>query len=154
MASLSAHLSRPEDHARLAFHPSCPQCRGERLAGSLPIVPLVSRRTQAAITAGVLAVTSIAPGAAFAAGQDEVVEGSATEDVGTVDLDPGGASPVGLEDAGAAPDDAAPAATAPDTDMPAVKVAPEEAVTAPAPAQEVPATTSVPAQASPSAPAQ
>src|SRR4051794_32819570 len=100
MASLSAHLSRPEDHARLPFHPSCPQCRDERLAGSLPVVPLVSRRAQAAITASVLAVTSIAPSAAFAAGQDDVVEGSATEDVATVDLDPGDASPAVLEDAG------------------------------------------------------
>src|SRR4051794_24356371 len=110
MASLSAHLSRPEDHARLPFHPSCPQCRGERLAGSLPVVPLVPRRAQAAITAGVLAVTSIAPSAAFAVGQDEVVDGSSTEDVGTVDLDPGGASRALSDDAGAAPDDAAPAA--------------------------------------------
>src|SRR4051794_24104196 len=128
MASLSAHLSRPEGHARLAFHPSCPHCRTERLAGSLPVVPLVSRRAQAAITAGVLAVTSIAPSAAFAAGHDEVVDGTATEDVGTVDADPGDASPEVLEDAGPAPDDALPAAPAPDTDVPAVQVAPEEAV--------------------------
>src|SRR3954451_15668574 len=154
MASLSAHLSRPEDHARLAFHPSCPQCRGERLAGSLPVVPLVSRRAQAAITAGVLAVSSIAPSAAFAAGQNEVVDGSAPEDVGTVDYDPGPASEAVSDDGVAAPDDGAPAATAPDPDdVPAAQSPPDETVGAPAPAQKAPAATSVPAEGAPGVPA-
>src|SRR3954454_25085292 len=89
MTSLSAHLSRPEDHARLPFHAGCPQCRRERLAGSLAPEALVPRRAQAALTAGVLAFSSIAPSAAFAAGQDEVVEGSTIENVATVDVQPG-----------------------------------------------------------------
>ena len=58
MASLSAHLCRPDEHGRLGFHPGCPICRA----------------SASAVTAGVLAVASVAPSAAFAA-DDGVVEG-------------------------------------------------------------------------------
>ena len=66
MASLRAHLCHPGEHGGLSFHPACPVCRGERLAGDLPTASLGSRRVQAGITAGVLALTSVAPTAAFA----------------------------------------------------------------------------------------
>ena len=36
MGSLTEHLRRPDDHGRLAFHPDCPLCCEERLAGPLP----------------------------------------------------------------------------------------------------------------------
>src|SRR5690242_21617177 len=100
MASLSAHLSRPEDHARLSFHAGCPQCRQERLAGSLAPASLVPRRAQAAFTAGVLAISAVAPSTAFASGQDQVVEGGATEEVATGDFEPGGDSTQLGQDAG------------------------------------------------------
>ena len=35
MPSLSVHLRSPDDHSGLPFHPSCPVCRRDRLAGSL-----------------------------------------------------------------------------------------------------------------------
>src|SRR4051812_45206265 len=98
MASLSAHLCRPDDHGRLGFHPGCPQCRSERLAGSLRTPPFVGRPAQAAFTAGVLAVTSFAPSAAFAADAGNVVEGAAPE-METADFDPGGDSGDQYEDA-------------------------------------------------------
>jgi len=63
--SLSAHFTAgTADHGRLAFHPDCPRCRAERLAGSLAADSLVSRRTQAALAAGLLAFTGAAPSAA------------------------------------------------------------------------------------------
>jgi LysM domain len=77
MPSLSAHLRLPEDHSRLPFHPSCPVCRRDRLAGSLDGEELVSRRTQAAIAAGVLAFSTIGVPAAVASVPDEVTEGTA-----------------------------------------------------------------------------
>ena len=43
MRSLRAHLRQPEHHARLPFHPDCPVCRSERLAGVLPSDRLISR---------------------------------------------------------------------------------------------------------------
>ena len=51
----------------LAFHPECPVCRDERLAGTLPADALVGRRTQALFAAGVLALSSATPTAALAA---------------------------------------------------------------------------------------
>jgi nucleoid-associated protein YgaU len=108
MSSLSVHLKQAEDHSGLPFHPSCPVCRRDRLAGSLDGEELVSRRTQAAITAGLLAFSAVGPPAAVAAGPDEDIEGSAelveTSDPGAIDL---GETTIPLPDAGAAPDDAA-----------------------------------------------
>lgn len=109
MSSLSVHLRQPEDHSGLPFHPSCPVCRRDRLAGSLDGEEIVSRRTQAAIAAGLLAFSAVGPSAAVAAGPDEDIEGSSevveTSDSGAIDL---GETTTPLPDAGAsAPDDAA-----------------------------------------------
>jgi nucleoid-associated protein YgaU len=63
--SLSAHLTAgTADHGRLRFHPDCPRCRAERLAGALGGDSLVSRRAQAALAAGLLAFSAGAPAAA------------------------------------------------------------------------------------------
>ena len=97
MASLTAHLRRPDDHGRLAFHPECPLCRGERLVGALPSDAVVGRRTQAMITAGVLALSSASPTMAIAAEPDQEQEGAATPEQVAVEapasnpsVDPGG----------------------------------------------------------------
>ena len=95
MASLTAHLRRPSDHGRLEFHPGCPVCRDERLAGTLPADPLIGHRTQALLAAGVLAVTAAAPTAVFAAEPDQQQEGTAApgqDPVGAAPSDPGGDS--------------------------------------------------------------
>jgi hypothetical protein len=98
MASLNAHLRQPEQHARLPFHPECPLCRRERLVGSLPSDALVSRRTQAALAAGVLALSAAAPVGAYAQEPDQVTEGAAPEEIDGADpthdpdFDPGGES--------------------------------------------------------------
>jgi hypothetical protein len=112
MSSLSVHLRLPEDHSGLPFHPSCPVCRRNRLAGSLEGDEIVSRRTQAAITVGLLAFSGVgAPAAAVAAGPDQDVDGSAevveSPDPGAADLDE---PTTGWTDGGAAPpEDEAPA---------------------------------------------
>ena len=77
MSSLTAHLRLPEDHSRLPFHPSCPVCRRDRLAGSLDGEELVSRRTQAAIAAGLLAFSGLGVPAAAASEPDSTSEGAA-----------------------------------------------------------------------------
>jgi hypothetical protein len=63
--SLDRHLRRPEEHEGLPFHPECPVCR-ERVAGTLPSHSALSRQTQAALTAGVLAVSALGPSASLA----------------------------------------------------------------------------------------
>jgi hypothetical protein len=83
--SLSAHLRQPEDHARLEFRPDCPICRRERLVGVLPAEGLVSRRGQAVIAAGILAVSAAAPPVVLAAEQEQSTEG-----VGVPQQEPGG----------------------------------------------------------------
>jgi hypothetical protein len=99
MPSLNAHLRQPEQHARLPFHPECPICRRERLVGSLPSDALVSRRTQAALAAGVLAFAAAAPAGTYAQEPDQVTEGAAApEEIDGADpthdpdFDPGGES--------------------------------------------------------------
>ncbi len=77
MSSLTAHLRLLEDHSRLPFHPSCPVCRRDRLAGSLDGEELVSRRTQAAIAAGLLAFSALGVPAAVASEPDSASEGAA-----------------------------------------------------------------------------
>lgn len=111
MASLTAHLRRPHDHERLAFHPECPLCTEARLAGALPSTALVGRRTQALLASGVLAVATATPGAALAADPEQQVEGTpAPEQVVTGDVpadsdfDPGGESTDLPIDAGPAPE--------------------------------------------------
>jgi hypothetical protein len=97
MSSLSAHLREPDDHGALAFHPECPICRHERLAGTLPADALVSRRTQALFAAGVLALSSATPAVALCQEPDQEQEGSAAPDQAAAtnpaadpDFDPGG----------------------------------------------------------------
>ena len=99
MASLTAHLRAGAEHGRLGFHPACPRCRDERLAGNIDSEPIVSRRTQAVVAAGVLAVSTASPAVAVAAEPDQEQEGGAAPTPeggsgGTVDdpaYDPGGA---------------------------------------------------------------
>ena len=121
MGSLSAHLRQPEDHGRLAFHPECPVCRRERLVGALPAEAVVSRRTQALLAAGVLALSTAAPTAVLAAEPDQEQQGTAApgqigqhRSADSPDFDPGGASTDLPFDAGPAPD--APASPDPDDD--------------------------------------
>src|SRR4051794_24800803 len=89
MASLSRHLREAGDHGRLGFHPACPVCCDERLAGALPVDTLVSRRSQALMAAGVLVFSSAAPASVLAAGGDQDQEGT-VDSVTTSDpaLDP------------------------------------------------------------------
>jgi nucleoid-associated protein YgaU len=103
MSSLTAHLLEPGHHGRLGFHPSCPVCRRERLFGSLSSEPVVSRRVQAALATGVLALSAAAPGAVAASGPERQQEGvavpqqspahdreHATDGIDEPDFDPGG----------------------------------------------------------------
>src|SRR4051812_38484258 len=76
MASLTAHLRESGDHGRLPFHPACPVCCEERLAGSLPADGVVGHRTQALLAAGVLAFSASAPASVMAAQGDEEFVGS------------------------------------------------------------------------------
>jgi hypothetical protein len=92
--SLTAHLTADTaGHGRLTFHPDCPRCRAERLAGSLGDDALVSRRAQAALAAGLLALSAGAPAAAAqgSGGQAEQKEPAPSPPPGLeTDLDPGG----------------------------------------------------------------
>ena len=92
MPSLSVHLRETEDHSRLPFHPSCPVCRRDRLAGSLDGEELLSRRTQAAIAAGLLAFSTAGVPAAVASPPDEIIEGTSevVDEDPSVVFDPGG----------------------------------------------------------------
>ena len=95
MSSLSVHQREPEDHARLPFHPHCPMCRDERLAGVLPSAALVSRQTQAAIAAGVLAFSTSGVPVAVAAEPDQASTGTTApeppgEPAHSPDFDPAG----------------------------------------------------------------
>jgi hypothetical protein len=96
MPSLTTHVRRREDHDRLPFHPNCPICR-DRVAGVLASEGLVSRRTRAALTAGVLALSAAAPAGALATEPDQERPGEAAPgQVGNGDAandpaaDPGG----------------------------------------------------------------
>ena len=118
MSSLSVHLRLPEDHSGLPFHPSCPVCRRDRLAGSLEGDEIVSRRTQAAIAVGLLAFSGVGgPATAVAAGPDQDVDGSAevveSPDPGAADLDE---PTTGWSDGGAAPPEDEAAALVPEAE--------------------------------------
>jgi hypothetical protein len=114
MPSLTAHLRLPEDHSGLSFHPACPVCRRDRLAGSLDGEDLVSRRTQAAIAAGLLAFSGLGVPAAVASEPDSATEGTAeVVEAG----DPAISPDLDLEMETQLPDEAAPPdAVAPPTD--------------------------------------
>lgn len=83
MASLTAHLTESGDHGRLGFHPSCPACRQQRLFGSLSSDAVISRRAQAALASGVLALSAAGPSAAYAQEPDQQVEGTPGAGEGT-----------------------------------------------------------------------
>jgi LysM domain len=125
MGSLTAHLLEPGDHGRLRFHPSCPVCRQERLYGTLSSEPVVSRRAQALLAGGVLAISSAAPAVAIGQEPDMQSEGvAAPEDPGVHELDdpsfdPGGDTELSF--------DTAPAPTAPEQDEDSGEGAPLDA---------------------------
>src|SRR3954454_9868270 len=77
MASLRADLREAGEPGRRGFHPSCPICCDERLAGRLPSDSRVTRRAQAVLAAGVLACSGAAPTAVLAATGDQAGEGVA-----------------------------------------------------------------------------
>jgi hypothetical protein len=113
--SLSAHLRETEEHSRLPFHPACPVCRRDRIAGSLDGDELVSRRTRAAIAAGLLALSTGGVPSAVASPPDEISEG--TEEIvdggdssTSVDFDPGAETVQLPDEATAAPEASAPPA--------------------------------------------
>jgi LysM domain len=63
--SLTAHLTADSaGHGRLAFHPDCPRCRAERLAGTLAGDELAGRKVAAALAAVLAALPAAAPAAA------------------------------------------------------------------------------------------
>ena len=141
MSSLSAHLRQAGDHGRLGFHPACPVCCEERLAGRLPADRLVSGRAPAVLAAGVIAFSYASPAAVLAqdAGQDQgLVPDSTTESA------PPGAEVVAgpedadeaAEDASGAADDALPDGTGAVEPDPVTDASDDsaEAVAAPAPA--------------------
>ena len=121
MPSLTAHLRRPGDHGRLPFHPECPICCRDRLAGQLPSDAVVGRRTGALLAAGVLALSTAPPTAVLAAEPDQEQEGATAPDqvaaqapASAPAFDPGGdstdvpfdAAPAPAPDAQAAPESA------------------------------------------------
>jgi nucleoid-associated protein YgaU len=111
MGSLTAHLLETGDHGRLRFHPSCPVCRQERLFGTLSSEPVVSRRAQALLAGGVLALSTSAPTVVVAAEPDRQLEGvAAPQDPGGPELDDPGFDPGGDT---ALPFETAPAPAAP-----------------------------------------
>ncbi|MGH2745815.1 MAG: LysM peptidoglycan-binding domain-containing protein [Thermoleophilaceae bacterium] len=86
-------------------------CRQERLFGTLPAEPVVSRRAQAVLAGGVLALSSAAPGAALAQEPDQQLEGvAAPEQPAGAELDDPGFDPGGET---ALPFEAAPVPTSP-----------------------------------------
>lgn len=94
MTELARHLTEDGSHAALPFHPACPACREERLAGRLAPVPVVSARTRAGLAAAVLAASASAPAGALATTPPPGVEGD-QETEGSAD--PGAQGPVGTE---------------------------------------------------------
>jgi hypothetical protein len=158
--SLNAHLTAARaEHGRLGFHPDCPRCRAQRLAGGLGGDWLVSRRTQAGLAVGLVAFSAVAAPASAQvpdAGQEQEVPAGGGEPPGLQpDLDPGGAdtfdyetAPVpggpqagGEEDEGQGP----PVDTDPTFD-PEAPVPPEEPAP---PAEPPPASTPAPPPAAP-----
>ena len=66
MNSLSAHLVAGPEHGRLRFHPDCPFCRKQRLAGPLSDAVLPAR-AQAGLLAAALSAGTLLPAAGAAA---------------------------------------------------------------------------------------
>jgi hypothetical protein len=77
----------------MAFHPECPLCTGERLAGVFPRDGVMSQRTQAVLAASVLALSTASPAVALAQEPDQQHEGVASPDQPTEPaFDPGAGS--------------------------------------------------------------
>jgi LysM repeat protein len=163
--SLTAHLTvGTAEHGRLAFHPDCPRCRAERLAGNLAADSLVSRRGQAALAAGLLAFSAGAtPALDQAPDTDQQQEappggeppglepdfdpgGGDTFDYDTAPL-PGGAEAGGSEDEGIGP----PVESEPTADPDARQLLDEDQ--APTPPPRAPEPLPAPAPTTPSLPA-
>jgi hypothetical protein len=108
MHALSTHLRQPVDHARLSFHPDCPICRRQRLAGRVPTDELLSRRTVAVAAVGALMTSSLPVAPALASRErdqttiGEQPEAPASDPALNPDFDPGGDTEV-LGDDGEAP---------------------------------------------------
>jgi LysM domain len=172
--SLSAHLTAgTADHGRLAFHPECPRCTAERLAGSFGADSLVSRRAQAALVAGLLAFSAGAAPAAAQMPQDDPEQQETPAPGGeppglSPDFDPGSEDTFDYEtaplpggpEAGGEEDEGlgAPVETEPATDIeapPVVEDTPEAPPAAPEPAPApapAPTPTPPPAAATPAPP--
>jgi LysM repeat protein len=90
--SLSRHLtSSSATHGRLAFHPECPRCRAERLAGALGSERLLTLRRQAALAAGVRAFSTATASVAAVAQEQEGRSDPGAEAPGMEpEFDPGG----------------------------------------------------------------
>ena len=119
MASLTAHLVESGGHGRLGFHPSCPVCCQERLFGSLSSDAVVSRRAQAALAGGVLALSVVGPPAALAQEPDRQLEGGAGAGTGQGGAETGSGAvqgPGSDSDLGAVPPTEVVPPTAPDLD--------------------------------------
>lgn len=82
MRSLNAHLAEPGGHGHLPFHPECPVCRSARLAGPLPVEPIISQRAQASVVAAVLALSAGGPAAGIAAADSPGGEGTGAPQAG------------------------------------------------------------------------
>lgn len=66
---LTTYLRQLEERGGLPYDAECSECRRERLPGAVLPRRLVSRRTQAALTAGLLAFSAVAPAASYAFGK-------------------------------------------------------------------------------------
>jgi LysM repeat protein len=60
--SLSRHLRQPGGHDHLPYHPGCPACRSQRVAGRVATLPLVPRGVRVGLAASVIAVTAVVAG--------------------------------------------------------------------------------------------
>lgn len=164
MRSLNAHLVETGSHGHLPFHPDCPVCRRERLSGALSAESVVPLRTQAAVAAGVVALSTATPAVSAAAEPDQQQEGSAAlggsgEAPG---FDPGGDTGLPFEvappaagptDGGGSGDegDGAPVEAEPVSD-PDARLVPAEEPEQPAPVGEEPPTAPAEAQPTPTGP--
>jgi LysM repeat protein len=171
--SLSAHLTAgTAEHGRLRFHPDCPRCRAERLAGSLGTDALASRRARAALAAGLLAFPAAAPSAAAQAPEMKPRPDAAPAPGGLPpglqpEFDPGGedsfdyeATPLpggpeagGQEDEGVGPPVETEPTTGPEAPLPLEQEAPAPIAPTPAPTTPEPTPAPAPAPPLPSPPA-
>jgi len=81
VTTLNTHFQTTGHDGRLPYHAGCPVCRAERLCGTVPDGPVISRRTQAATVAAVVALVPAFGVAPAFAGDGETTVG--TQDPGT-----------------------------------------------------------------------